>query len=183
MVPKGDISYGYEPFTLNLTGLNLQPSERDIVIHSLQTNDQTFMVSQIGLSEARPENYIVHALIDYDEISYDDHADLLYELAKQVVQHLEAKQLSGDEIHNVLSNYRQLIAKTIHTQMAEHFWEQADSYEVEVRSGFTPLKSCAYTVAAGQAVSQYRDTITDKNKIKQLSVWRLQQVFISVTEI
>ena len=168
VVPKGEVSYGYKPFTLNLEGINLQPSERDIIIQSLQTNEQTVMVSQIDLTETRPENYIVHALIDYDEISYDDHADLLYELAGQVVQHLEARQLSTDEINNVLGNYRQLIAKTIYTQMADHFWEQADSYEVEVRSGFTPLKTCAYTITAAQAVCSYRDTITDKAKIKQV---------------
>lgn len=168
VVPKGEVSYGYKPFTLNLEGINLQPSERDIIIQSLQTNEQTIMVSQIDLTETRPENYIVHALIDYDEISYDDHADLLYELAGQVVQHLEARQLSTDEINNVLGNYRQLIAKTIYTQMADHFWEQADSYEFEVRSGFTPLKTCAYTITAAQAVCSYRDTITDKAKIKQV---------------
>ncbi|MDD1629259.1 MAG: type III restriction endonuclease subunit R, partial [Methylococcaceae bacterium] len=76
--------------------------------------------------------------------------------------------LSEDEVNNVLGNNRQLLAKTIHTQMAEHFWEQADTYEVEVRSGFTPLKSCAYTIAAGQSVQPYRDTISDKGKIKQM---------------
>ncbi|NOT12457.1 MAG: DEAD/DEAH box helicase family protein [Methylococcaceae bacterium] len=168
VVPKGEVSYGYKAFTLDLSGLNLQPSERDIVIHSLQTNEQAFMVSQIGLTEDRPENYIVHALIDYDDISYDDHADLLYDLSGQVVQHLKDKTLSDEEINNVLSNHRPLIAKVIYTQMAAHFWEKADSYEVEVRSGFTPLKSCAYTIAAGQAVNSYRDTITDKGKIKQM---------------
>lgn len=168
VVPKGDVSYGYKAFTLDLSGLNLQPSERDIVIQSLQTNEQVFMVSQIGLTEDRPENYIVHALIDYDDISYDDHADLLYDLSGQVVQHLKDKTLSEDEINNVLSNHRPLIAKVIYTQMAAHFWEKADSYEVEVRSGFTPLKSCAYTIAAGQAVNSYRDTVTEKSKIKQM---------------
>jgi type III restriction enzyme len=168
VVPKGEVSYGYKAFTLDLSGFNLQPSERDIVIQSLQTNEQTFMVSQIGLTEDRPENYIVHALIDYDDISYDDHADLLYDLSGQVVEHLKAKKLSDDEINNVLSNNRPLIAKAIYTQMAAHFWEKADSYEVEVRSGFTPLKSCAYTVSAGQAVNSYRDTVTDKSKIKQM---------------
>lgn len=168
VVPKGDVSYGYKAFTLDLSGLNLQPSERDIMIQSLQTNEQVFMVSQIGLTEDRPENYIVHALIDYDDISYDDHADLLYDLSGQVVQHLKDKTLSDEEINNVLSNHRPLIAKVIYTQMAAHFWEKADSYEVEVRSGFTPLKSCAYTIAAGQAVNSYRDTVTEKSKIKQM---------------
>jgi len=167
VVPKGEVSYGYKPFTLNLSGLNLQPSERDIVIHSLQTNGQELMAAQVGLIEAKPENYIVHALIDYDDISYDDHADLIYDLATQAVAHLHS-YLSEDEVNNVLSNNRQLLAKTIHTQMAEHFWEQADTYEVEVRSGFTPLKTCAYTVAAGQSVQPYRDTVSDKGKIKQM---------------
>ena len=167
VVPKGEVSYGYKPFTLNLSGLNLQPSERDIVIHSLQTNEQELMAAQVGLIEAKPENYIVHTLIDYDDISYDDHADLIYDLATQAVDHLQG-YLSEDEVNNVLSNNRQLIAKTIHTQMAEHFWEQADTYEVEVRSGFTPLKTCAYTVAAGQSVQPYRNTVSDKGKIKQM---------------
>lgn len=166
--PKGEVSYGYKAFTLDLSGLNLQPAERDIVIQSLQTNEQTFMVSQIGFTEERPENYIVHALIDYDDISYNDHADLLYDLSGQVVQHLKDKTLSDEEINNVLSNYSPLIAKVIYTQMAAHFWEKADSYKIEVRSGFTPLKGCAYTIAAGQAVNSYRDTVADKGKIKQM---------------
>ncbi|NOS87485.1 MAG: DEAD/DEAH box helicase family protein [Methylococcaceae bacterium] len=166
VVPKGQVSYGYKPFTLNLEGLNLQPSERDIIIQSLQTNEQEYMVAHAVLSEAKPENTIVHALIDYDDISYDDHADLIVELATQVVRHLKG-YLSADEVNNVLANHRHTLAKTIHTQMAAHFWEQADTYEVEVRSGFTPLKTCAYTVAAGQAVNHYRDTLSDKGKIKQ----------------
>ena len=168
VVPKGEVSYGYKPFTLDLSGLNLQPSERDIVIQSLQTNQQESMASQIGLTEAKPENYIVYALIDFDDISYDEHADLLYDLAKQVIEHLNASGLSDDEIHNVLSNHRNLIAQNIHAQMAGHFWEKADTYEVEVRSGFTPLKDCAYTVLEGQAIQSYRQTVADKSKIKQV---------------
>ena len=168
VVPKGEVSYGYKPFNLDMSGLNLQPSERDILIHSLQTNEQELMASQHNLSEAKPENYIVRALIDYDDISYDDHADLIYGLAAQAVAHLQSYLSSIDEVNNVLSNNSQLLAKTIRTQMAEHFWEQADTYEVVVNNGFTPLKNCAYTVAAGQSVHSYRDTVTDKSKIKQM---------------
>jgi type III restriction enzyme len=167
VVPKGDVSYGYRPFALNLTGLNLQPSTRDIVIQNLRTNKQEFMNSQIGLTEQLPEDYIVHALIDYDDICYDEHADLIYDLASQVVQHLNS-YLSEDEVNNVLNNNRQLIAKNVYTQMTENFWEKADDYEVEIRSGFTPLKQCAYTVSENQPVHSYRDTVLDKSKIKQL---------------
>ncbi|MCX7099802.1 MAG: DEAD/DEAH box helicase family protein [Methylococcales bacterium] len=168
VVPKGEVSYGYKPFTLDLSGLNLQPLEQDILIQSLQTNRQVTMAAQAIVGEVKPEDTIVHALIDYDDISYDDHAELIYGLAEQVVGHFSAQNLSADEINNVLANHRGLLAKTLHAQMAEHFWEQADSYEVEVRSGFTPLKPCAYTVAAGQPVHCYRDTVGDKSRIKQL---------------
>jgi type III restriction enzyme len=168
VVPKGEVSYGYKPFTLDMTGFNLQPSERDIIIHSLQTNEQELMAAQSGLSEAKLENYIVHALIDYDDISYDDHAELIYELAAQAVKHVESYLSSTDEVSNVLRNNSRTLAKIIRRQMTEHFWEKADAYEVEVRNGFTPLKNCAYTVAAGQPVHAYRDTVTDKSKIKQM---------------
>lgn len=167
VVPTGEVTYGYHPFTLDIAHLNLQPSERDILIQSLQTNDQETIAAQAGITEENPEDFIVHALIDYDDISYDDHADLIYDLAGQAVQHLNS-YLSEDEVKNVLNGNRQLIAKTIHAQMAEHFWEKATAYEVEVRSGFTPLKKCAYTVAAGQNVHSYRETVTEKSKIKQM---------------
>ncbi len=167
VVPTGEVSYGYKPFSLDLSSLNLQPVERDILIQSLETNEQQTMVAQVGIAESRPENYIIHALVDYDDISYDDHSELIYELANQVIEHLRG-YLSEDEVNNVLDGNRALLAKTIHIQMAENFWEKAAGYEVKVSSGFTPLKDCAYTATKGQSVHSYRDTVFDKGKIKQM---------------
>jgi len=82
VIPKGEVNYGYKPFTLDVSQLNLQPSERDLVSQSLQTNEQTTpLVAQIGISESRPENYVIKQLIDFDDVSYDEHAGLLYDLA------------------------------------------------------------------------------------------------------
>ncbi len=120
VVPTGEVSYGYKPFTLDLSYLNLQPAERDIIIQSLETNEQETMTAQVGIAESRPENYIIHALVDYDDISYDEHADLIYELANQAVEHLRS-YLSDDEVNNVLDGNRALLAKTIHIQMARKF--------------------------------------------------------------
>ncbi len=168
VIPKGEINYGYKSFTLDVSQLNLQPSERDIVIQNLHTNEQTTLTAQVGIAETRPENYIIHQLVDFDDISYDDHADLLYDLAGQAVKHFESYLASEEEVINVLDSNRSLIAKAIHAQMIEHFWEEVSEYEIEVHGGFTPLKSCAYTVAADQPVSNYRNTVTDKSKIKKM---------------
>ncbi len=168
VIPRGEISYGYKPFTLDVSQLNLQPSERDIVIQNLHTNEQTTLTAQVGITETRLENYIIHALIDFDDISYDDHADLIYDLAGQAVKHFKSYLSSEDEVINVLDTNRSLIAEAIHVQMIEHFWEDVSEYVVEVHGGFTPLKPCAYTAAAGQPIYNYRDTITDKSKTKQM---------------
>lgn len=61
-----------------------------------------------------------------------------------------------------------MIAQAIHAQMAEHFWEDESEYAIEVHGGFTPLKPCAYTAAADQPIYNYRDTVADKSKIKQM---------------
>ncbi len=168
VIPKGEISYGYKPFTLDVSQLNLQPSERDIVIQNLHTNEQTTLTAQVGITESRPENYIIHALIDFDDVSYDEHADLIYDLASQAVRHFQSYLTSEDEVINVLDTNRALIADLIHAQMVEHFWEDVSEYDVEVHGGFTPLKPCAYSVAAGQAVHNYRETVADKSKIKRM---------------
>ena len=166
--PKGEVNYGYKSFTLDVSQLNLQPTERDIVIQNLHTNEQTTLTAQVGITESRPENYIIHQLVDFDDISYDEHADLLYDLAGQAVEHFKSYLNSDDEVINVLDSNRSLIANAIHALMIEHFWEEVSDYEVEVHGGFTPLKPCTYTAASGQSVLNYRDTVTDKSKIKQM---------------
>ncbi len=92
-----------------------------------------------GIEEARLEDYIVSGLVDFDDISYDDHADLLYDLAGQTVRHFRT-YLSEDDTRKVLRCYQRDIARFIHAQMQEHYWEEAVGYEVKISKGFTELK-------------------------------------------
>lgn len=167
VVPTGEVTTGFHAFTLDVGQLHLQPGEREIVIQNLRTNEQETISAETGFAENRLEDYIVHALVDYDDIDYFTHADLLYELAGQMVKHLLA-YLSDDEARSVLAGSRKLIAKEIHSQMLAHFWEQATAYEVQVSRGFTKLRDCNYTVAADQPVQHFRDTVTELGSIKQM---------------
>lgn len=167
VVPTGEVTTGFHPFQLDVSQLHLQPGEREIVIHNLHTNEQDTLASEIGLKEQRPEDYIVHALVDFDDIDYFTHADLLYDLAGQMVQHLRG-YLSEDETISVLDRDRRLIAREIHAQMMAHFWEDATEYEVQVSRGFTELKPCNYTATAGQAPHHFRETVEDVGRIKSM---------------
>lgn len=167
VVPTGEITTGFNPFKLDVSQLHLQPGGREIVIQNLRTNEQETLAAEIGLKEQRPEDYIVHALVDFDDIDYFTHADLLYDLAGQMVQHLQS-YLTVDESISVLDRERRLIAREIHAQMMAHFWEQATTYEVQVSRGFTELKPCNYTATADQAAHHFRETMAEPNRIKQL---------------
>ncbi len=167
VVPTGEVTTGFHPFTLDVNQLHLQPGEREIVIHNLHTNEQDTLASEIGLKEQRLEDYIVHALVDFDDIDYLTQANLLYDLAGQMVRHLQS-YLTPDQVLSVLDRERRLIAREIHAQMMANFWVDATDYEVLVSRGFTELKPCNYTVVAGQTAHHYRETVTELSKIKQM---------------
>ena len=167
VVPKGDVTTGFHPFTLDVGQLHLQPGEREILIHTLRTNEQSSLEAESGLREERLEDYVVHALVDFDDIDYFSHAELLYDLAGQMVAHLRG-YLSEAEARNVLDRDRRLIAREIHAQMMAHFWEHAAQYEVQVSRGFTELKPCNYTVASGHVVRNVRETVDELGRIKQM---------------
>lgn len=169
VTPKGTVTSGYRAFTLDVSGIKgLKPQERSLVSQSLQTNEQTEIgEGDSGNYEPIKENYILKKLFDYDDIPYDEHAELLYDLAKQAVECLSAVNDDKD-VENILQNQSDVVARLIHAQMDKHFYEEATEYEVEVRSGFTTLKECSYTAAQGQDIKSYRDTVTEVSKIKQM---------------
>ncbi len=107
---------------------------------------------------------MVSGLVDFDDISYDAHADLLYELASQTVSHFRT-YLSEDNTRKVLRCYQRDIAKFIHTQMQTHYWEEAEGFEVKISKGFTDLKPSAYSAAAGEPPLDFRVSPPDKSNM------------------
>jgi len=169
VVPKGDVNYGYHPFDLDVSSIHLQPQDRALLSQSLQTNQQTEIgAADGGYTEPVPENYILKKLFNYDDISYDEDADLLRSLAQQAVEHLHSYLSEDTDVENVLKHQSEAIAKVIHMQMNDHFYEEVTEYEVKVHSGFTPLKKSAFTTAQGQDAYLYSDTVKHVGKIKQM---------------
>jgi type III restriction enzyme len=165
VVPKGEVRSGYKPFQLDLKSLNYPAVSEDIWVQYLRTGESHTVTPQRGQSEEpRVENYIVRVLVEADDIAYDEHADLLYDLAGQAVKHF-ASYLKPEEVCDVVRCYARPIAKLIHTQMQKHYWEEAVDYEVKISKGFTELKPSAYTATAGSQPLDYRQSPADKSNM------------------
>lgn len=165
VVPLEEVKSGFKSFTLKLDTLRYPAVSDELWIQHLRTNElEVLALGRGGIEEARLEDYVVGGLVDFDDISYDDHADLLYDLAAQTVRHFRT-YLSEEETRKVLRCYQRDIARFIHVQMQEHFWEDTVDYEVKVSKGFTELKSSAYTYSVAEPPTDYRVSPPDKSNM------------------
>ncbi|MGH9427969.1 MAG: type III restriction endonuclease subunit R, partial [Terriglobia bacterium] len=167
--PRGEVHSGFKSFTLELGTLNYPAPSDELWIQHLRTNElQVLGLGKAGIQEARLEDYIVSGLMDFDDVAYDDHADLLYDLAGQAVKHFLG-YLSEDDTSKVLRLHQREIARYIHVQMQEHYWEEVVEYDVKVSTGFTGLKPSAYTMTDKEPPLDFRHSPTDKsNMVKYL---------------
>lgn len=169
VVPKGNVTVGFEDFDLDCGSVHYPPVAKDLLIQRLTDNQRFRIISGDGVvHEPRLENYVVRGLIDQDDISYDDHAALLYKLAGQLVRHLQSYLSSEDDVRNVLQYYQSELVRLVHTQMNQHYVEEATEYQVTVARGFQRLSSSSAEVELGKDARNFRQPVDDKLYIRSL---------------
>lgn len=166
VVPKGAVKSGYKPFTLDVSKMHFQPQDQQLVGRGLQTGKDVLYGQASNVTEVRLEDYIVRELINFDDISYDEHANLIYNLAGQAVTHFKSYLNTTDELHNVLANQCKSIADNIHLQMFQQYFEDVSESEVVISQGFTPLKPSAITTE-GEVLTLHQSP-PEKRKIAQV---------------
>jgi type III restriction enzyme len=165
VVPRGEVRAGFKPFKLDLTRLRYATPDQTMVSHTLREGIVTRIYAGGGeINEARLEDFIVSGLIDFDDVAYDEHAELLYDLAEQVVLHFKS-YLSEENVRKVLQEHRKDIARAVHSQMQQHYLADGNvEYDVKVSRGFTALKQSAYTANAGDTLD-FRISPPDKSNM------------------
>ena len=168
VVPKGEVKSGFRPFTLDLSRMRYEAPNETLWAAHLRTGQ----IDRIGLGvgnidEQRLEDYVVSGLVDFDDVAYDEHADLLYDLAEQVTRHFLA-YLPETDARKVLRLYQKEIANFIHVQMQKHFWQDTEvEYDVVITRGFTELRKSAYTAAADEPPLDFRISPSDKSNMSR----------------
>ncbi len=169
IVPKGNNTIGYKLFSLNCDSIKYQPVERDLLIQRLNDNVQEVLSGLKAQStEEQLEDYLVQVLMEFEDISYDEHSDVLYELSSQLITHLKSYLGSSEDVRNVVIYHQKGLAEFIHDEMQKHRNDDSSDIEVKISKGFTALKEIVFTSDAKTEPINFRRTDYDKSKIGQL---------------
>jgi type III restriction enzyme len=149
----------------------LPPAPQEILVQHLASDTREVIGALAGgHDERRLEDFVVRGLIDFDDVDYDEQADLLYQLATQVVVHLRSYLKDDDEVRNVLLFHERQISTLVHTQMQlpQHVWEEASSYEAIVSQGFSEWRSQAFAASADESIRAFDTPLANKADIRKM---------------
>ncbi len=166
VVPAGEVHCYYEDFALNLSNVRLLPVSQDILIQHLHEQSQryTMRTGTTPVEEQRPENYLIRGLIDFDDVDYDSHTEIIQKLSTQLVDHLRGYLASEEEVINVLQYHQKTLVDLVHTQMQTHFVHVATHYEAHVTQGFKTLQAGNYALDDGKKLRDFTLPLAEGEK-------------------
>lgn len=171
VLPEREVNYGFNDFNLfGLDRIALKPGSKELLLTHLENNEQrTISWQEGGEAEERLENYLIRYLLDHDEIDYDEHADMLYKLAGQMVNHLRSYQ-SQEDAESVLKNAGRQLAEFIWVQVKQNMWTTPTGYTGRITQGFDVIHPATFNFAGNEKPRDFRVAIPggEKNKVRQM---------------
>lgn len=168
ITPTEEVSFGFKSFTLDLKHWNYQPLAQELLIQVLRTEKQQSIIGDANAEQqVRPEDFIVSKLIDFPEIDYEAHAEVLYDLAGQVVRHFAAKYEKPEELRSVLQGHSKQMAAAIFAEMKKNMWRGQTKYRVTVDAAFQDLRPQNFEDVGAKYASDFRKAPEKLNEIKK----------------
>lgn len=111
-----------------------------------------------------PIKEIVAQLMNFEEIDYDENAELLFRLAEQAVEAIKAQTEEGYDVANKVHQFKSAIANRIYQQMKEHFTLEKKGYASSKVLPFVELYPQHLTEETSYGYLDYRHVIKDNQK-------------------
>lgn len=124
VVEQQNVKAIFEDFDLDTKGYNLDELHREIIRQGLTDSTEFEVIAgKPGSSKRAAVEQLIAALIDFDDIDYDEISELLYKLVGQAVNAIRdnAQDISEDDLNERVHTFRQNIADNIYRQMKEHY--------------------------------------------------------------
>ncbi|WP_378947178.1 DEAD/DEAH box helicase [Mesorhizobium sp. ANAO-SY3R2] len=166
--PRGQSRAAFQWFRLDVSRLPRSEPDEVLWASHLRTGKvDRLSTASTGADAKSPEDQLVRRLSDFNDVAYDACAELLHDLAGQVLRHLRGL-MGEEEVRRVLRLRGEEIAALVHAQMQEHvLWQQATCQEVAITRGFTALRCSAFATIAGELPVDFRLSVSDKSKISR----------------
>ena len=143
-------------------GFDLPSLKDEIIRVGLVDKSSDIIEVMSGRQYDSPLDQIVSALLDYDEIDYDENAELIYHLANQALQAITKNAENEDDIPKIVNNFKKAIAKTIFDQMQAHFVMTSLGYTKPKVLPFSGIVEQHATLVDGYGRQDYRAVVPPK---------------------
>ena len=164
---EGAESYKFEEFILNTEEFDFsKPDDEDIIVKSLVSDgSDSLQSSDIVPIDGDLKDHIVSNLWRRRDISYDDNADVIYDLAKQMVAYVDSLFKDKTAVRDVVQFSPKKLANMIYTQMLLHRIPGGGVSENYVAKGFIRLGTLYESY---NTKHQFRDKIKNLRNINKV---------------
>lgn len=140
---------------------NLPALHDEIIRVSVGAGEKYVETIQIetGRKYDKPIDMIVSALIDNDDIDYDENAELLYHLAQQAIDAISENSGTEENIAKIVYDYKKAIASIIYGQMKCHFTMTSTGYLKPKVLPFVGMVDQSIKEIDGYGRTDYRNVI------------------------
>lgn len=168
VVPRSEVVVGYRDFDLDMTSFRHNPVAQEILVQHLANRERHLFEAGTAVPEDRLENYVVRELIDAPDVAYENHSELLYKLAGQLVAHLRSYLADDNEVANVLQYHRRTISDLVLSQLRAHRFEEVAGYDITVADGYLTQTDITGSSPVGEPVRDFREPVDDLARIRQM---------------
>ena len=161
-------------------GFDLPALQDELIRVSIGAGEQSVETIQIQLGRKfdKPINVIVNALIDYDDIDYDENSELLYHLAGQALEAISANLEDKDTLAKVIHDFKKAIASSIYDQMKRHFVMQSTGYVKPKVLPFTGIVPQNVKEIEGYGRTNYQTVIAPSHLRKFIFTGYLKSYYV-----
>lgn len=171
----------YQWFDLDTRiGFDLPALQDELIRVSIGAGEQSVETIQIqsGRKFDKPINVIVNALIDYDDIDYDENSELLYHLAGQALEAISANLEDKDTLAKIIHDFKKAIASSIYDQMKRHFVMQSTGYVKPKVLPFTGIVPQNVKEIEGYGRTNYQTVIAPSHLRKFIFTGYLKSYYV-----
>lgn len=156
----------FHPFDLDTSeGFSFPELSNEIIRMGLKDKEVEILTAISSGYFDNPVKEIVAQLMNFEEVDYDENAELLFHLATQAVEAVKSQTEDGHDVANKIHQFKSAIANRIFQQMKSHFTLEKKGLASSKVLPFVALLPQHLTEETAYGYLDFRHVFKDKQKL------------------